>query len=494
MTRERHALDASNRRRFLKLVGAAGVAGAAHSTGAAADDHAIDDALDTDSDDLQEVIVVFEANDQVDRLAELDLEEGYYAYDVLPMGYSLLSGDQIATVAGWDEVRRVSANHELDWEHDDARPDTNAEEVQAGEGLDAAYTGENVHAAVIDTGIDGAHPDLEGNLAANWQWVGDPLDDDGDLWVDVGLTNTDDVGHGTHCSGSIGADGSASDGEYRGMAPDVTLTSYSTNATLLLLKATSAYDHLIERQRAGEHHVQIASNSYGVGPGDFDPWDPLAIATWYAHEEGILATFSAGNDGPGNDTLGQRKQAPYVFSVAATHYDQSIADFSSRGDVDGNHDRETAYDNVVDLYSGVPEDEIDGPYGLHRPAVGAKGAMVMSTLNPAHPLQAYAVDDEEWYGLLSGTSMANPVAAGCAALFIDAYVENHGEFPHPRDVINTLEAAADADATADLDDPEGEGEYTTTNVGTGYVDALAAARRAEDGDLADFDEVDLAGE
>lgn len=478
-----------DRRQFLRYVGAASVAAVGLSGSAAAG--TVDSTLDAESDDLQEALVVFESNDDADRLAELDHAEGYHAYETLPIGYAELTGDQIATVADWSETRRVSANYELEQEHDDARPDTRAAEVQAGEGLDAPYTGENVHAAVIDTGIDGAHPDLEGTLAANWQWVGNPLDEP-TVWEDVGPVNTDDVGHGTHCAGSISADGTESDGEYRGMAPDATLTAYSTNASLTLLKATSAYDHLLARQEAGEHRVHVASNSYGVGPGDFDPYDPIAVATWYAYEAGVLCTFSAGNDGPEEDTLGERKQAPYVMNVAATHADQSVTDWSSRGDPDGNHDREAAFENVVELYSGTSEDEIDGSLALHRPAVAAKGAMVMSTLNPAHPLQGYAVDDETYYGLLSGTSMSNPVAAGCAALVIDAHVENHGSVPDPMNVINTLEATADAAAAADLDDPEGTAEYNAINVGTGYVDALRAVQRAEEGDLADFDDVELA--
>ncbi|TYL38996.1 peptidase S8/S53 subtilisin kexin sedolisin [Natronococcus pandeyae] len=484
---------ASNRRQFLRLVGAASAGAVAFSGGAAA---TIADGLETATDDLQEALVVFDDAADVGRLAELDLAEGFYGYETLPIGYGLLSGDQLLEVAGWDEVRRVSPNVELDWEHDDARPDTRARDVQEGEGLETPYTGENVHAAVIDTGIDGAHPDLEENLEANWQWVGNPLDEGGDedVWVDLGLVNSDDVGHGTHCSGSIGADGSESDGEYRGMAPDVTLTSYSTNASLTLLKATSAYDHLLTLQEAGEHEIHLASNSYGAGPGEFDPWDPLNVATWHAYEADVLVSFSAGNDGPENDTLGQRKQAPYVMNVAAAHADQSITDFSSRGDTEGNHDRETAFGNVVDLYSGVPEAEIDGPLGLHRPGVAAKGADVMSTLNPAQPLWALGEDEELWYGLLSGTSMACPVAVGCASLVIDAFLEHHGEVPDPIDVISTLEATADAEATDGLEEPSGTADYTPTNAGAGYVDALAATRRGEDGDLASFEEVILAGE
>lgn len=471
------------RRNVLKTLGATvlGVAGISGTVSAV-----IDDSLDLDGG-LQEVLVTFDESESVSLLNDLSLEAGYHAYENLPVAYTKLTGSQIGTVGNWDETRAVVANAELDWEHDDARRDTNAGAVHDGSDLAQPYTGENVHAVVVDTGIDASHPDLEDNVVANYQWVGDPLEDDGDavLWEDAGLVNTDDVGHGTHCAGSIGGDGTESDGEFRGMAPDVDLTSYSVNASLTVQKATAAYDHIIDLQRAGEHEVHLVSNSYGQGPGEFDPYDPLAVAMWFAMEEGILTTFSAGNDGDEddehgrNDSLGIRKQAPYVLSVAATDHEQAVTGFSSRGDEDGNHDRHAAFENVEELYSGTPEDEIEGPMALHRPGVAAKGEAVMSTLNPVQPLWALGDDDELWYGLLSGTSMSNPVAAGCAALAIDAYIEHNGDSPRPIDVIATLETTADEGAHEN---------YTTRNVGAGYVDALAATERAESGNLATVDE------
>ncbi len=166
------------------LVGAAGASAVVLSGSAAA---TLADGLDADSDDLQEALVVFEDENHVERLEELDLADGYYGYETFPIGYSRLTGNQLSTVADWEEVRRISPNSELEWEHDDARPDTRAAEVQAGEGLEGPYTGENVHVAVIDTGIDGAHPDLEENLEANWQWIDDAADDRFDEGRYVGL-------------------------------------------------------------------------------------------------------------------------------------------------------------------------------------------------------------------------------------------------------------------------------------------------------------------
>lgn len=450
----------------------------------------VDDALDLTSDALQEVLVVFESIDDVARLEALDVEIAI-GFDALPIGYAELPGPLIETVAGWDEVRYVSSNYELELHNDDAREDTDAIDVQDGTGLETAYTGENVHVALIDSGIDGAHPDLQENLEANYQFVGIPEVTDPLWWQDVGSLNSDTSGHGTHCAGSVGGSGAASDGDYAGMAPDADLTMYSVGAGgLLLVYIVAAYDHLIRLQREGEHDVQVVSNSYGPVDDDrpYVPDDPTNVATWRAHEEGILPVFSAGNSGPGCGTLSQYTKAPHVLGVAATDEDEAVADFSSRGrpndgsyDAD-NYDRATAYENLTEHYGETLSTDVDGPFGIYRNGVAAKGEDVMSTLNPLHPLNIAEPDDESYYGLMSGTSMSCPVTAGCAALVYDAAREQ-GHSPKPMDVLATLEATADEDRRE---------SYSAESVGAGYVDALAAVERAETGDFASLDDVEIA--
>ena len=468
-----------DRRAFLKSTGAAGVAATLPFAGtAAADGTVIDDAFDLASGMLYESLVVFDSNDEVDLLADLDLLNGYHKFEVLPVGYTELSADQIRELADWDSVRYVQRNVELEYYNDDAREVTGAGAVQNQKG----YTGSSVHSAVIDSGVDGLHPDLQSSLVANWRWAGNPLGEP-TLWVRAGDLDTDDNGHGTHVSGSVAGDGTQSDGQFKGMAPDADLTVYSAGLALLVVKPVAAFDHMLARQRAGDVDISVVNNSYGSSNGsDFLPDDALNVATWEAWNEGILPVFSAGNSGPGTGTLNQYAKAPNVLGVAATDDQKVVTDFSSRGRTSGNYDRKTALDNLATYRE---TGSASGPVGIYRNGVGAPGNAIVSTMNPADPLQATSADDGRlYYATISGTSMSSPVTSGIATLVVDAYRQNNGGSPSPAEILNTVEATA----------YEARDAYTPWNVGAGFVDAEAAVTRAENGNTATYGDVTLATE
>ncbi|WP_227356361.1 S8 family serine peptidase [Haladaptatus salinisoli] len=366
------------RRDFLKATGAAGAAitlplgGTASAVGT---EDGIDDSFDLSESGPTEALVVFTSNDQVDRLRHLDLESGYHKFEVLPIGYAKLTSDQIRTVAGWAEVRYVQKNVELEYYNDDAREATKAGSVQSNLG----YTGSSVHSVVIDSGVDGDHPDLEDDLVANWRYVNPLSSSEDTTWKNVGSLDSDDNGHGTHCSGSITGSGKASDGQYKGMAPDADLTVYSAGLTLLIVKPVAAFDHLLARQQAGDVDVQIVSNSWGGGDGtDFNPDDAVNVATWAAYNEGILPVFAASNSGPSTNTLNQYATAPHVLGVAATKDDKTVTDFSSRGrtpSYDGptNYDRKKALRNLEEYYAAdKTETKVDS--GSYSGTVTAAGS------------------------------------------------------------------------------------------------------------------------
>lgn len=498
----------SKRRTFLKGVGAGAAALAATSTASA--DEQIPEGFDA-AGGVQEALVVFEDRAAIDLS---DVAERWWAFETLPIAFGGLDPDAIGEIAARETVRGVYPNRELQYDNDDARALTNAEAVHAGTGLDAPYTGESVHAAVLDTGTAGQHPDIAANLVHNWTPVGSStLTAEPIAWVDAKDTDTDENGHGTHCSGNVAGAGAQSGGQYEGHAPDADLTVYSLGQTLLIVYVVAAFDRIVTRKRAGETDVQVTSNSYSpVTDGrDFDPFEPVNVATYYAFEAGIVSCFSAGNDGPGESNLSQYGEAPHTLVSPATHdvsdvpdtgfdeADRTVVDFSGRGrrkegeyekkEFAGpnNHAREPALSNLRQLFDHTQEDP-GRPYGVYRPDAGTPGNSVMSTMSPGDALQALSVDAEPWYAAISGTSMSTPILAGCVATAMDAYQQGHEDSADPVDVMNTIQATARNYHPVGSDETGRGAQYTVVNVGPGFVDVRAACARTEDGDWADFDE------
>jgi serine protease AprX len=337
-----------HRRDFVKAAGAAGAATAL--TGPAS---AISSALDTDGG-LQEVIVVFGDREDRSLLDGFDLPNGRHDYETLPMTWTVLDGDQIETVAADDRVLHVSETFELEYYNDAASRE--AMHVEAANGLADGFEGDGMDAVVIDSGIDGSHPDFSGRVESNYEYVDDPLGDREPMWVDIGPGDSDELGHGQHCCGIVAGDGAQSSGAYVGMAPKARLSVYSVSQAVYLPYAVGAWDHMIARKQddADAFDPVVCSNSYGVARGTrYNPLDPLNVATWEAFQSGILPVFAAGNDGPGDGTLSRYAKAPHVLGVGAGTKSKELTGFSSRGRPDGNHDRQTAYDNLHAYMAGV---------------------------------------------------------------------------------------------------------------------------------------------
>jgi serine protease AprX len=226
---------------------------------------------------------------------------------------------------------------------------------------DLGYDGRGVNVAVIDSGTDGLHPDLEQRVVKNYKIVHDvfttdlaPLEQrvqECPVACDTDTTS----GHGTHVSGTMVGDGTASNGYHTGVAPGAGLVSYGTGEGIAVLWALLAMDHLLAHP---ELNVVAVNNSWG--PTDdaarFDPADPRNVATKALHDAGITVVFSAGNSGPNPENptgesdcstegtgatcmINQLSVAPWTLSVANTRTDQgtlpgeqTLNYTSSRGD------------------------------------------------------------------------------------------------------------------------------------------------------------------
>lgn len=225
--------------------------------------------------------------------------------------------------------------------------------------------GQGVVVGLIDTGIDGKHPALKGKIALFYDAVANKVTEP-----------VDRQSHGTHTTGTIlGGD---REGIKIGVAP---------KAKMIGSAALDGYDMMLKSMQfmldpdgnpATSDSPRLISNSWNAeGAPDIELFY-RAITAWEA--AGILPVFSAGNAGPGAQTITKPHEHPSVLAVGATGADFKIANFSSRGPA---------------MFQGK---------AIQKPDFTAPGVKVYSTV-PGGKFEE-----------MSGTSMACPHAAGIATL------------------------------------------------------------------------------
>ncbi|WFE30087.1 S8 family serine peptidase [Solwaraspora sp. WMMD791] len=247
--------------------------------------------------------------------------------------------------------------------------DRGVTQIGAPAAYEAGLTGKGVTVAVIDSGVDATHPDLTDALveARGFMADGSPVDR---------------IGHGTHVASIIAGSGAASDGRYRGVAPDAELVSAKVCDLFCDESAILAAMHWA----AVDKQADIVNMSLGGADGpEIDPMEE-AVDTLTA-QTGALFVVAAGNDGPGDRTLGSPGSADAALTVGAVDRDGSLADFSSRG-------------------SRVGDDAV-------KPDVTAPGVGIVAARADGGIM---GVPVGEHYVAERGTSMAAPHVAGAAAL------------------------------------------------------------------------------
>lgn len=406
-------------------------------------DPALDKKLDTvDANTPVRAILTYDERPTAAQVQSVkDTGAAVHEFDVLPMLGVQGTKGQIEELSGLEGISTIHADQQLDYLMNESRPLVGADRVES----DLGYTGEDVGVAVIDSGIDGTHPDLKypEKTVQNTKIVGDNFFTGQTAAIEDVPNTATSSGHGTHVSGTVGGDGTASEGRYTGIAPGSDLVGIGTGDTLFILYALEAYDYALENQQ--EYNIQVINNSYGT-TGEFDPEDPLNVATKEAHDAGMTVVFAAGNEGPEEDTLNPYSVAPWVIGVAAGEKDgKTLADFSSRGRPGSNLYQPTLTAPGVDVVStrastGVTETGIAAPNDA---------ALIPPELLP-------------FYTTLSGTSMASPHVAGAVALMEEA---NPGLTPD--EAKNILSGTATPM------------NYAEHEAGSGYLDAFAAVQQAE---------------
>ncbi len=232
----------------------------------------------------------------------------------------------------------------------------------------AGFPTNEVVVAVIDTGVDYTHEDLTNQMWRNEAELnGLPgVDDDGNDFIDdiygydflhEDADPVDDHGHGTHCAGTIAAEGNNGVGI-------IGINPYAKIMALKFLgsEGGSVYGGISSMMYAADNGADLISNSWGGGGYS----QAMQDAIDYALARGCVVVFAAGNDNMSQPSYPAANAG--TIAVAATDADDIRAPFSNYGSwvdvcapgvgilscrADGTHD-----DSIADTAKTVAEDYI----------------------------------------------------------------------------------------------------------------------------------------
>jgi serine protease AprX len=314
------------------------------------------------------VIVRFRAGAAVTAAqATAGVTETRRAFRLIPAAALSATLDGIGKLSDRDDIEMIWYDSPVHTMLDVSAPLIHAPGVwQSG------FTGAGVKVAIVDTGIDPAHPDFAGRIAQRANFTSEGPNDG--------------HGHGTHVAGIIGGTGAASGGRFKGVAPEC-----SFYIAKVLNSNGSGYesDVIAGVEWAAEQGAQVMNLSLGAD-GSCNGTDAMSVACDAAVAQGVVVCVAAGNAGPGSSTVGSPGCARDVITIGATSKTDAIAPFSSRGPTaDGRIKPDLCFPGV-----GIV-------------ACRAADTSIGNVVN-------------DWYTTLSGTSMATPHAAGTCALLLQA--------------------------------------------------------------------------
>ncbi|WP_338702568.1 S8 family peptidase [Streptomyces sp. Q6] len=259
--------------------------------------------------------------------------------------------------------------------------DTSVAQIGGDVARQRGYDGKGVSVAVLDTGIDATHPDVADRIAEKVDFTG------------TSAEAKDGYGHGTHVAATILGTGAASDGKYRGVAPEARL---KVGKVCDDEGACRDSDVIAGMEWAAHSGAKIVNMSLGGGPTDGTDPQSLALDR-LSRDTGTLFVVAAGNSGPDTGQVGYPGAADEALTVAAVDKHDKLAYFSSRGPRVGDY---------------APKPDIAAP-GVGIIAARAAGTAMGTPLN-------------DTYTAAGGTSMATPHVAGAAALVAQQHPELTG--------------------------------------------------------------------
>jgi subtilisin len=223
---------------------------------------------------------------------------------------------------------------------------------------DEGETGNGADVAILDTGIDDDHPDLQANVGTGKAYVSCSGSDCNEEW-------TDDNGHGTHCAGIADAVDNTEG-----------VVGVSTGATLHAVKVLagdgsgSFSDVAAGIEYVADQGWDVASLSLGASSGS----STLQDACQYAYNNGVLVVAAAGNSGPCSDCVGYPAAYDEVVAVSSTNSSDGLSSFSSTGP---EVEIAAPGSDVYSTYTGGGYDTLSGT-SMACPHVSGAGGQLMA--------------------------------------------------------------------------------------------------------------------
>lgn len=210
--------------------------------------------------------------------------------------------------------------------------------IQAPYAWDLGYTGKGVKVAVLDTGIDTEHEDLQVVGGSSFVWYTDSHDDD--------------HGHGTHVAGIIA--GKHNGKGIKGVAPNVELYGVK-------VLDDWGYGDIVDIVDAIDWAITNDMDIVNMSLGTPTYVSSLEMMVKKASENGVMIVAAAGNDGNEEGTgnsMNYPAKFQEVFAVGATDLNNKRAYFSSTGvEIDiaapGYEINSTYPDNDYEVLSGT---------------------------------------------------------------------------------------------------------------------------------------------
>lgn len=262
--------------------------------------------------------------------------------------------------------------------------------INAPEVWNQNITGNGIVVAVVDTGVDYTHPDLDGNIWRNaGEIAGNGIDDDRNGFIDdirgwdfvASDNNPMDMsfnGHGTHIAGAIAAERN-----------NFGITGVAYNAKIMPVRVLPAVG-------GGEWNNVAAGIRYAADNGanvinlsilgdEFVPSNVVNNAIQYANNKGSVVFMAAGNSGDIQPVYPARNADRLGIAVGSIDVRGRMADSSDRA---GSTPLDYVVAPGVDIYSTTPSNTYQNMSGtsMATPQVAGVAALVLSanpTLTPA---------------------------------------------------------------------------------------------------------------